>query len=60
MKRSLTNFTTVLRSKKKIVLVKLEGARKLWYQYLCTFLLVLPKFNFKNGDWKLGYFSTKI
>lgn len=40
--------------------VQLDKTRKLWYLLLCSFLLLLPKFNFCKGDRVLGYICTKI
>ena len=37
---------------------KLEKTRKLWYIFLCKFLLLLPRFYFWGGYWARCYFST--
>ena len=46
--------------KKKRNPIKLDRTRKVWYLLLRVFCLLLPKFNFWNGDWALGYVSTQI
>ena len=40
--------------------VKSDRTTKLWYPLYYIFLLLLPKFNFWEGDWALGSVSTQI
>ena len=39
---------------------KTGQVKKVWYLLLYVFWLLLPKFNFWNEGWALGYVSTQI